>query len=77
METIESFVRLDADLGSQFITEKEITLKFSGDELRLLNNVVDEGTILKKHNYCNEDEQEAIKELLEHILDGVCNYNLV
>jgi|TARA_R110000751_G_scaffold71563_3_gene145294 hypothetical protein len=83
METIESFARLDADLGSQFITEKEITLKFSGDELRLLNNFMEEGALLNKQELncnpflaCSEDEQQVIKELLEHILDGVSNYTL-
>jgi len=76
METIESFTKMDADLGSQFITEKEITLKFSGDELGLLYNIVEEGEILNKHNYCNEDELQTIKELLGHILEGVSNYTL-
>ena len=77
MELIESFTRTDADLGSQFISEKEITLKLSGDELRLLYEIVELGQMTRKGNYRNEDEQSIINELLEHILEGVCDYNLV
>ena len=77
METIESFTKMDADLGSQFITEKEITLKFSGDELRLLNNIMELGEMTRKGNFRNEDEQQAINELLGHILEGVSEYTLV
>jgi hypothetical protein len=77
MELIESFTRTDADLGSQFITEKEITLKFSGDELRLLNDIMELGEMTRKGNFRNEDEQQAINELLGHILEGVSNYTLV
>jgi hypothetical protein len=77
MELIESFTRTDADLGSQFITEKEITLKFSGDELSLLNNIMELGEMTRKGNFRNEDEQQAINELLGHILEGVSNYTLV
>ena len=77
MELIESFTRTDADLGSQFITEKEITLKFSGDELRLLNNIMELGEMTRKGNFRNEDEQQAINELLGHILEGVSEYTLV
>ena len=77
MELIESFTRTDADLGSQFITEKEITIKFSGDELRLLNDIMELGEMTRKGNFRNEDEQQAINELLGHILEGVSNYDLV
>ena len=77
METIESFTTTDADLGSQFITEKEITLKFGGDELRLLYEIVELGQMTRKGNYRNEDEHNIINELLEHILEGVSNYTLV
>jgi hypothetical protein len=77
MELIESFTRTDADLGSQFITEKEITIKFSGDELRLLNDIMELGEMTRKGNFRNEDEQQAINELLGHILEGVSNYTLV
>ena len=77
MELIESFTKTDADLGSQFITEKEITLKFSGDELRLLHEIVELGQMTRKGNYRNEDEHNIINELLEHILEGVSNYTLV
>jgi len=77
MELIESFTRTDADLGSQFISEKEITLKLSGDELRLLHNIVELGEMTRKCNYRNEDEHHIINELLEHILEGVSNYTLV
>jgi hypothetical protein len=77
MELIESFTRTDADLGSQFITEKEITLKFSGDELRLLNDIMELGEMTRKGNFRNEDEQQAINELLGIILEGVTNYDLV
>ena len=77
MELIESFTKTDADLGSQFITEKEITLKFSGDELRLLNDIMELGEMTRKGNFRNEDEQQAINELLGHILEGVSNYTLV
>tara|TARA_Y100001951_G_scaffold1535_1_gene1048 strand:- start:2302 stop:2535 length:234 start_codon:yes stop_codon:yes gene_type:complete len=77
MELIESFTKTDADLGSQFITEKEITLKFSGDELRLLNNIMELGEMTRKGNFRNEDEQQAINELLGHILEGVSEYTLV
>ena len=77
MELIESFTRTDADLGSQFISEKEITLKLSGDELRLLYEIVELGQMTRKGNYRNEDEQSIINEVLEHILEGVCDYILV
>lgn len=77
MELIESFTRQDADLGSTFICEKEVTIKFSGDELRLLNDIMELGEMTRKGNFRNEDEQQAINELLGHILEGVSNYTLV
>jgi hypothetical protein len=77
MELIESFTRQDADLGSTFISEKEVTIKFSGDELRLLHNIMELGEMTRKGNFRNEDEQQAINELLGHILEGVSNYDLV
>jgi hypothetical protein len=77
MELIESFTRQDADLGSTFISEKEVTIKFSGDELRLLHDIMELGEMTRKGNFRNEDEQQAINELLGHILEGVSNYDLV
>jgi len=64
MELIESFTRQDADLGSTFISEKEVTIKFSGDELRLLHDIMELGEMTRKGNFRNEDEQQAINELL-------------
>ena len=77
MELIESLTSQDADLGSTFICEKEVTIKFSGDELRLLNDIMELGEMTRKGNFRNEDEQQAINELLGHILEGVSNYTLV
>ena len=77
MELIESFTRQDADLGSTFICEKEVTIKFSGDELRLLNDIMELGEMTRKDNFRNEDEQQAINELLGHILEGGSNFTLV
>ena len=77
MELRESFTRQDADLGSTFISEKEVTIKFSGDELRLLHDIMELGEMTRKGNFRNEDEQQAINELLGHILEGVSNYDLV
>ena len=77
MELIESFTRQDADLGSTFICEKEVTIKFSGDDLRLLHDIMELGEMTRKGNFRNEDEQQAINELLGHILEGVSNYDLV
>ena len=77
MELIESFTRQDADLGSTFISEKEVTIKFSGDELRLLHDIMELGEMTRKGNFRNEDEQQAINELLGHILEGASNYDLV
>jgi hypothetical protein len=77
MELIEVFTRQDADLGSTFICEKEVTIKFSGDELRLLHDIMELGEMTRKGNFRNEDEQQAINELLGIILEGVTNYDLV
>lgn len=77
MELIEAFTRQDADLGSTFICEKEVTIKFSGDELRLLHDIMELGEMTRKGNFRNEDEQQAINELLGIILEGVTNYDLV
>jgi len=77
MELIESLTKQDADLGSTFICEKEVTIKFSGDELRLLHDIMELGEMTRKGNFRNEDEQQAINELLGIILEGVTNYDLV
>jgi hypothetical protein len=77
MELIEVFTRQDVDLGSTFICEKEVTIKFSGDELRLLHDIMELGEMTRKGNFRNEDEQQAINELLGIILEGVTNYDLV
>ena len=34
MELVESHTRQDADLGGTFISEKEVTLNFKGDDLK-------------------------------------------
>lgn len=72
MEIIESFIKSDADLGSQFISSKEITLSLSGDELQHLYTIDWSGL----NGQLSEEQQEILNELLSHVLDGVCDYNL-
>jgi|TARA_R100000234_G_C4981111_1_gene170918 hypothetical protein len=72
MELVESHTRQDADLGGTFISEKEVTLNFKGDDLKYLHEMY-HGT---RSEY-TEEQIETLNELLGHILEGVSNYDLV
>ena len=79
MELVESHTRQDADLGGTFISEKEVTLNFKGDDLKYLHEMY-HGTrllILKSKSEYTEEQIETLNELLGHILEGVSNYDLV
>ena len=73
MELIESFTREDADLGSTFICEKEVTIKFKGEDLKNLLNI--EWSPMNGH--LAAEQIETMNELLGHILEGVSNYDLL
>ena len=70
METIESFTRTDADLGSQFIVAKELTLNFNAEDLKTLYGI-------ESWDSLDEEQIEILNELMSIILDGVCEYTLV
>tara|TARA_R100000008_G_C3445151_1_gene96474 strand:- start:206 stop:418 length:213 start_codon:yes stop_codon:yes gene_type:complete len=70
METIESFTRTDADLGSQFIAAKELTLNFNAEDLKTLYGI-------ESWDSLDEEQIEVLNELMSIILDGVCEYTLV
>ena len=69
MELVESHTRQDADLGGTFISEKEVTLNFKGDDLKYLHDIY-HGT---SREY-TEEEIETLNELLGHILEGCLLY---
>ena len=73
MELIESLTRQDADLGSTFISEKEVTIKLNGEDLKNLLDI--EWSPMNGH--LAEEQIETVNELLGHILEGVTNYDLV
>ena len=79
MELVESHTRQDADLGATFISHKEVTINFNGDELKKLLAI----QMVQKENtgetkcILDEDEFETLGELLGHILEGISNYDLV
>ena len=72
MELVESHTRQDADLGGTFISHKEVTITFKGDDLKYLHEMY-HGT---RREY-TEEQLETLNELLGHILEGVSNYDLV
>ena len=59
MELIESFTRQDADLGSTFISEKEVTIKLNGEDLKNLLNI--EWSPMNDH--LAEEQIETVNEL--------------
>jgi hypothetical protein len=73
MELIEAFTRQDADLGSTFICEKEVTIKLNGEDLKNLLNI--EWSSMNDH--LAEEQIETVNELFGIILEGVTNYDLV
>jgi|GEM_PF-5807008 hypothetical protein len=73
MEALESLSRCDADLGSQFISSKKITINFSGEDLQNLYTIDWSGL----NGQLSDKQQETLNGLLSIVLDGVCNYNLV
>ena len=58
MELIESYTRQDADLGSTFICEKEVTIKLSGEDLKHLLSfqMVQRENIGETKHILDEDE---------------------
>jgi hypothetical protein len=72
MELVESHTRQDADLGGTFISEKEVTLNFKGDDLKYLHDIY-HGT---RCQY-TEEQIETLNELLGHILENVSRYDLI
>lgn len=72
MELVESHTRQDADLGGTFISHKEVTITFKGDDLKYLHEMY-HGTNCEY----TEEQIETLNELLGHILEGVSNYDLV
>ena len=65
MELIEAFTRQDADLGSTFISEKEVTVKLNGEDLKNLlafqqtqseNIATKGGKIANCSNFMTEEE---------------------
>ena len=83
MELVESYSRQDADLGGTFISEKEVTIKFKGEDLKNLHNIFHSIEyeknleLVKKMGVWDEEQIETVNELLGHILEGVSNYDLV
>ena len=86
MELIEAFTRQDADLGSTFISEKEVTVKLNGGDLKNLlsfqqvqsENIAIKGNKVGSYShFMTEEEFETIQELLGIILEGVSDYDLV
>jgi hypothetical protein len=89
MELIESLTRQDADLGSTFISEKEVTLKLNGEDLKNLlaykevftefNGQLSHKPLLDQsfRSLLTEEQIETMRELLGILLEGVSNYDLV
>ncbi len=73
MELVESHTIQDADLGGTFISHKEVTITFKGDDLKNLHDIY-HGVNSITHT---EEQIEYLHELLGHILEGVSNYELV
>jgi len=78
MELVESYSRQDADLGGTFICEREVTIKFKGEDLKNLHNIFHsiDLELVKKMGVWDEEQIETVNELLGHILEGVSNYDL-
>lgn len=79
MELVKSHTRQDADLGGTFISHKEVTINFNGDELKNLHNIFHsiDLELVKKMGVWDEEQIESLNQLLGHILEGVSNYDLV
>jgi len=78
MENLESFSQLDADLGSQFLSSKEVTIQFNGEDLQNLLAFKEAQQTFNDNNkqYFTEEQLDTVQELLDIVLEGVCNYNL-
>lgn len=78
MENLESFSQLDADLGSQFLSSKEVTIQFNGEDLQNLLAFKEVQQTFNDNNkqYFTEEQLDTVQELLDIVLEGVCNYNL-
>ena len=76
METLKSLSRCSADLGSQFVSSKEISIQFNGEDLQNLLAFKEAQQTFNDKQYFTEEQLDTVQELLDIILKGVCNYNL-
>jgi len=80
METLKSLSRCSADLGSQFVSSKEVTIQFDGEDLKNLLAFKEVRDINLQFDgnkrYLTNEQFDTTQELLDIILKGVCNYNL-
>tara|TARA_R100000008_G_scaffold44245_1_gene25715 strand:- start:1713 stop:1952 length:240 start_codon:yes stop_codon:yes gene_type:complete len=79
MELVESITSQDADLGSTFISSKEVTINFKAEDLKnlLAIQMIQRENIGETKQVLDEEEFDTLVELLDIILEGVTNYDLV
>lgn len=77
MELIESQTRQDADLGGTFISHKEVTINFNNDDLRNLYYIKNCMSNLDSDLDWDEEQTQALNDLLAYILENVSSYDLV
>jgi hypothetical protein len=76
METLKSLSRCSADLGSQFISSKEVSIQFNGKDLQNLLAFKEAQQTFNDKQHFTEEQLDTAQELLDIVLEGVCNYNL-
>jgi len=79
MELVESITSQDADLGGTFISSKEVTINLKAEDLKnlLAIKTVQRENIGETKQVLDDEEFDTLVELLDIILDGVTNYDLV
>ena len=69
MEVVNSKTIQSADLGSTFISHKEVAIRFNNEDLKKLLNV--------DMRLLGSDQIETLLELVECVTEGVSDYDLV
>lgn len=76
MKVVNSKTIQSADLGSTFISHKEVTISFNNEDLKKLLNV-DMRLVGDFNHILGSDQIETLLELVECVTEEVSDYDLV
>ena len=79
MKLVDAKTTQSADLGSTFISHKQVTIDLTGEDLKKLHSL--KSTWMTQYPLSSNEMEPAqffvLSDLLGHILEGVSNYDLV